>query len=815
MSDHVMEAVEARPAGRLLVVDDEPDVLQALVQTLELEGYAVTGYGSGQQALAALRSGGCDVLLTDLFMPGLDGLGLLRAGLELDPDLVGLIMSGKGSVASAVEALQLGAFDYLLKPYNVEALLQTVRRALSVRQVRLENVRLREAVALYDLSQAIAVALEAATVARQTVDAALQQLGADEAALLTLEPGGEALVVTAVAGAAASADSATGSLRRAELVGQRVPLANSIAGWIARQAEPLLLNGPVNDARFAPRFPRPAISSAIGVPMIAGGRVVGVLTVNALGPRRAFTPGQVKALRILANAGAAALANAALVADLRASEARYRELIEHASDGIVTVSPDGHYLEANSLLLEWLGYSREELLRLTLREVVAPDDLPELLRDLDRMRAGQVVRNRRRLRRKDGSWLPVELSARRLPDGSFQAFMRDITERQRAEQALRDSEARFATLFQASPAAITVSDLDGRILDVNAEFERAMGYRRDEAVGRQARELGTWALAEERDRVLQQLSERGTLPGVEVQYRRKSGETMHALSSFEVVEVGGQKLILTLALDISESKQRQREMEAIAAVSAALRGVLTRAQIEQVILDELTELLQAGAASLTMVDPTTDGLLLELGQGWWTQWSGTRDDPGVGIMGHVLSTGEPYVTADAAHDPLFYPPGGEPGIVGVAVAPLIAHGQTIGGLAVGRDTPFSESELRLLRSVADIAANAVQRATLHEQTLRRAEQLAAVNEMSRALGETLLLEQIYERLDAATRRLLPRASSVAISLYDAELQLLLDVYRAQDGQPLPGALAQPPEAAVISAQAQVISQRQPVIINQQ
>src|SRR5258708_8134754 len=126
----------------------------ALVAALELDDYAVTGFGSSKDALAALRGGNFDVLLTDLMMPEIDGITLLRAGLEIDPNLVGLIMTGQGTVSTAVEALKLGAFDYILKPFNLQALLLSLQRGLELRRVRVANRQKRAARAPHDLGAA-------------------------------------------------------------------------------------------------------------------------------------------------------------------------------------------------------------------------------------------------------------------------------------------------------------------------------------------------------------------------------------------------------------------------------------------------------------------------------------------------------------------------------------------------------------------------------------------------------------------------------------------------------------------------------------
>src|SRR3954452_12870814 len=134
-------------AGRLLIVDDEVELMHALRDALGGQGFAVEGVTSGAAAIAALHARPFDLLLSDLMMPGMDGIQLLRAALEIDPDLVGVIMTGQGSVPTAVEAMKVGAFDYLLKPFKLQAVLPALGRALEVRRLKVDNRRLRTYVA--------------------------------------------------------------------------------------------------------------------------------------------------------------------------------------------------------------------------------------------------------------------------------------------------------------------------------------------------------------------------------------------------------------------------------------------------------------------------------------------------------------------------------------------------------------------------------------------------------------------------------------------------------------------------------------------
>lgn len=133
----------ATKRGRLLIVDDEVELKSALCETLGDEGYQTTGAISGVEGLKVLAKQDFDLLLSDLMMPGMDGIQLLRKALETDPNLVGIIMTGQGTIPTAVEAMKVGAFDYVLKPFNLQTMLPILARAMDVRRLRMENVRLR------------------------------------------------------------------------------------------------------------------------------------------------------------------------------------------------------------------------------------------------------------------------------------------------------------------------------------------------------------------------------------------------------------------------------------------------------------------------------------------------------------------------------------------------------------------------------------------------------------------------------------------------------------------------------------------------
>ncbi len=134
------------PLSKILIVDDETAQMTALCNTLRDHGYETVGCSSGKKALGELEKIEFDLLLTDLMMPEMDGIALLQAALKKNPDLVGIIMTGEGTITTAVEAMKSGALDYILKPFKLSAILPVLSRALSVRRLRLENKELQQRV---------------------------------------------------------------------------------------------------------------------------------------------------------------------------------------------------------------------------------------------------------------------------------------------------------------------------------------------------------------------------------------------------------------------------------------------------------------------------------------------------------------------------------------------------------------------------------------------------------------------------------------------------------------------------------------------
>jgi two-component system, NtrC family, response regulator AtoC len=128
---------------QILVVDDEEDLRQAVVELLTADGFEVHGVATAEQALEMLSQTAFDVLITDNNLPGKSGIELLEDTLARYPEIVGIVITGFGTIETAVQAIKKGAYDYLSKPFKLVELSIMVRKGLQERTLRFENQYLR------------------------------------------------------------------------------------------------------------------------------------------------------------------------------------------------------------------------------------------------------------------------------------------------------------------------------------------------------------------------------------------------------------------------------------------------------------------------------------------------------------------------------------------------------------------------------------------------------------------------------------------------------------------------------------------------
>src|SRR5664279_5164611 len=139
-----------RPRTSILVVDDDADMREWVKEDLEHEGFVVETAAGGRAGVERVKAGGIDLVVSDVKMPELDGLDLLREVREVEPSPFVIIVTGFGSIDTAIRAVKLGAYDYITKPFKIDQLLLSIDKALAERSLRSEVVRLREEVSRRD-----------------------------------------------------------------------------------------------------------------------------------------------------------------------------------------------------------------------------------------------------------------------------------------------------------------------------------------------------------------------------------------------------------------------------------------------------------------------------------------------------------------------------------------------------------------------------------------------------------------------------------------------------------------------------------------
>ncbi|MBU1052362.1 MAG: response regulator [Proteobacteria bacterium] len=420
-------------AGRVLVLDDEIGMMEPLCKLLIEEGYEAVGFCKSAEALESLKKQEFDLLITDLMMPGVSGIDILRAGLEIDPNLVCIVMTGYGTIQTAVEAMKTGAFDYIQKPFRLKNLLPILSRAMQMRSLRTENMQLRETVAIHELGKAIAFSSDLDSIMNRVADAALLQCLADEVSIMLPTADGKALYVAIVRG--------NGST---EKIGVQIPLEQGIAGWVARNLEPLVLRGEVNDPRVTPFMPRSDIQTSVSMPMMSSGKLVGVLNVNITKNHRHFTLGQLNVLGILVSIISPILERTQLYIQLREGEKKYRSIFENILDGIYQRLPDGKIISANPALARVFGYDSPQDLMTNITDIclqiyINPDDYAKFSRIMESH--GEVRDFEYPVYRKDKTKAWVSENARAVRDENgvllyYEGILSDISKRKQAEERL-------------------------------------------------------------------------------------------------------------------------------------------------------------------------------------------------------------------------------------------------------------------------------------------------------------------------------------------------------------------------------------------
>jgi PAS domain S-box-containing protein len=239
----------------------------------------------------------------------------------------------------------------------------------------------------------------------------------------------------------------------------------------------------------------------------------------------------------------------------RESEQKYRLLFETAKDAIFISDEKGKFIDVNQAACELLGYSKEEFMELTIKDV-DPEGYERLIKARDRHVKDSMFEVN--LRRKDGTVFPAEVNGTVFVSGSQTmslAIARDISERKQAEKAQRESEQKYRLLFETAKDAIFISDEKGKFIDVNQAACESLGYSKEEFMELSIKEIDTDPEGYEQFAKLRNGRAKSTT--FEVNQRRKDGTILPVEISGAFFVSHGQRMSLAIARDISERKQAE------------------------------------------------------------------------------------------------------------------------------------------------------------------------------------------------------------------------------------------------------------------
>ncbi|MBI5715041.1 MAG: PAS domain S-box protein, partial [Chloroflexi bacterium] len=358
-------------------------------------------------------------------------------------------------------------------------------------------------------------------------------------------------------------------------------------------------------------------------------------------------------------------------------------------------------------------------------------------------------------------------------------FARNVTERKHLEL----QQQRLTTALESAGEMILITDADVKIQYVNAAFEHITGYTRDEARGQNPNMLQGAKQEDEFYRAMWSALRQGDVWHGVVTDKKKSGDLFESENTIAPIYNASGNTIgyVSVQRDITERVQRERELEAIAQLSTALRTAATLIDMTPLLLDQLLDLLKVDSVALIMRDEASGDSVVEAIRGDPILIIGDRLAAGKGIAGYVMESGQPYLTQDVENDSRFMRRIMIQGQWAVAFAPLATRDQIIGVLFIARQSATIPTEdLRLLNTIGELAASAIHRASLHEQTRRRLGQLATLHNIDRAISSSFDLRLT---LNIALDELTQYAGVGAASVLFLNSHFMMLEYAAERGFP--------------------------------
>ena len=469
---------------------------------------------------------------------------------------------------------------------------------------------------------------------------------------------------------------------------------------------------------------------------------------------------------------------------VRQSELAAAAVIEGMSDGVMLVNMKGEIVYVNKAFEKLLGYKASELMGRSALE------LPTYSKSKDRERAREyllkVIENNSTVPidmsaiTKGGVEIPINFTASVIRDSrskprTLVAVVRDVSERKRAEETLRDSEELSRGMLEAATSGIYLLQ-DGRFQYVNPLFEQISGYTLDELKGLYSLD---YVHPEDREKVREKaidvLKGQSSLP-YEFRLIKKDSELIWVLDRVASIQYKGKRSVLGTIMDVTERKKAEDEvrlytgqLETLFNIGATVSQTLNLGEILDSVLDKVMEVMGVEASGIFLLDEQTNRLLLRAHRGMPARL--VRDLKVLniedGFIGKVAQSGKPLLMDDVSVDHRLARSKARGKFESFAAVPIIAKEKIRGVMGVGshRYREFPDWEVRMLGTISNQIGMAIENAQLYEHAL----ELAFTDSLTGLYNRRYLMEQIEREFIRAERSKRP------LSLIMVDLDGLKDI----------------------------------------
>jgi PAS domain S-box-containing protein len=548
----------------ILYIDDETDLLDVGKSHLEMSGeFHIDTALSLQGAMEKVERVDYDGIIADHHMPSLNSIGLLKK-LRSEGNFIPFILfTGRGQEEVAIEALNSGADFYLQKGSDPQS------QFIELQQ------RLRE------------------TIWRKAAERAPEKRLQQPRSFDTDPNRFEALFSAYNEGVALHEIVYDDRLNAIDyLILEVNPAFEKITG-IPKEESVGKLASMVYGSGNAPHLD---IYSKVAISGESTSFETFIPPLNKYFSISVFSPARGRFATVLMDV----TESKKVYAELRQSEERYRTYVDYAMEGVFVVDREGRYRDANQAACDLVGYTREELLDLTIADLTPPDQMGAILSKFKELMERGTISLITELRKKDLSSVPVHLNAVQLPNGNLMAFCADITEIKQAQDKLSESERCFRALFEGNGDATWVIDQgSGRFIDANPAALNMYGYSKEEFT-----KLVVYDVSAEPEKTYHAIHSVHTF--IPLRYhKRKDGSVFPVEIVTKESSFGGRPSLISTARDISE---RERAQEALKESEARYRS-----------------LFQDNCAPMLLIDPS-EGDIVDANEAACTYYGYKRSD---------------------------------------------------------------------------------------------------------------------------------------------------------------------------------------------